>query len=108
MIIIRNRLIPFGRFSAINICGILFVKNDTVVTQRLINHERIHTAQIIELLVIPFYIVYIVEWLCRLMLNGDVHKAYQDISFEREAYANEGDSDYTARRSLFGQWRRVR
>ena len=50
MKIIYNRLIPFGRFFAINLFGVLFVKGrKEQVTEVDLNHELIHTAQMKEL-----------------------------------------------------------
>ena len=69
-------------------------KKDTV----LINHERIHLKQQLELLVVPFYIWYVLEWLFRTILYLDSYRAYQNISFEREAYANEETLDYLQKR----------
>lgn len=66
------------------------LKNDTV----LINHERIHLRQQQELLIVFFYIFYIAEWLLRTLCYFDSYRAYQNISFEREAYANEKNLDY--------------
>ncbi len=68
----------------------------------LINHERIHLKQQRELLIVPFYILYIAEWLLRTLLYLDSYRAYQNISFEREAYANEDDMQYLSRRKTFG------
>lgn len=99
MKIIYNRLIPFGRFFAINLFGVLFVKGrKEQVTDVDLNHELIHTAQMKELWYIPFYILYLLEWGYRLFLPGN---AYSNISFEREAYANEHDLSYLARRPRF-------
>lgn len=60
----------------------------------LINHESIHIAQAIELLVVPFYIFYFFEFLIRLIEYRDFHRAYLNISFEREAYHNEDNLGY--------------
>lgn len=107
MKVIRNRLIPFGKhYGAINLFGILFVRHGVDVTPGVINHERIHTAQIRELLYIPFYVVYVLEWLYRLVqCGGNGYKAYMSVSFEREAYRHGDDLSYLGRRRLFGQWR---
>ncbi|MEM9649501.1 hypothetical protein [Flagellimonas flava] len=67
----------------------------------LINHERIHLKQQRELFIIPFYILYISEWLLRTVLYLDSYRAYQNISFEREAYANEDDMEYIFRRKAY-------
>lgn len=72
-------------------------KEDTV----LINHERIHLKQQMELLIIPFYILYVGEWLFRSLLYMDSYRAYQNISFEREAYGHEKDLGYTNHRRPF-------
>jgi hypothetical protein len=60
----------------------------------LINHERIHLRQQAELLVIPFYLLYLLNYLFNLLIYRSHHKAYIQIVFEREAYANEADTGY--------------
>lgn len=60
----------------------------------LINHERIHLRQQAELLVVFFYIWYLGEWMLRTLLYLNGYRAYQNISFEREAYAHEKDLEY--------------
>lgn len=97
MRIIYNRFIPFGRdFLAINICGVLFAKGKCDSTT--IRHEMIHTAQIQELAYIFFYLLYLIEWMTRLIICGNNIKAYHNISFEREAYCNQSDPEYLAKR----------
>lgn len=101
MKIIRNSIIPFKGFAAINLFGVLFVRNDVKITERLLNHERIHTAQMKELGYIFFYIIYVLEWLIRLFRPGN---AYRNISFEKEAYFFEDCSNYLKWRERFGMW----
>ena len=60
--------------------------------KRIINHESIHIKQQEELLIIPFYILYVTEWFIKLFFYGK--EAYYNISFEREAYSNEYDFQY--------------
>lgn len=67
MKIVRNGFIPFKGFTAINLFGILFVRDDSFLDGIAINHELIHTQQMRELLYIPFYACYVVEWLVRLV-----------------------------------------
>lgn len=107
MIVVRNKLLPLGkRYGAINLFGILFVKKDMSLTPEVLNHERIHTYQMRELLFVPFYLIYVAEWLLRMIqCDGDMFTAYMSISFEREAYANGDDLAYIKRRKCFGQWR---
>lgn len=111
MKIIYNNLIPFKGYSAINLCGILFVRNDCKdqVDDEMINHESIHSKQIFEMLVIFFYIWYIVEWFIKLFKYGDSDEdgrgdAYRNISFEREAYDNEKDLEYLDKREPYSWW----
>ena len=63
-------------------------KNDPV----LINHERIHLWQQIELLFIGFVFWYYIAMF---------RKGYRGISFEREAYANQYNLNYLKERKLF-------
>lgn len=66
-----------------------------------VNHERIHLRQQLELLVLPFYLWYGIEYLLRLVQYRDRRKAYRSISFEREAYANESDLAYVKTRAFW-------
>ena len=86
MQVCKNKYIPFKGFSAINVFGVLFVRGNARISERTIRHETIHTAQMKEMLYIFFYIWYGIEWIIRLLMKGN---AYRNISFEREAYANE-------------------
>ncbi len=64
----------------------------------LIRHETIHLRQAAELLVIPFYLLYLINYLVGLIRYGDHHRAYMHIVFEREAYAHEADMRYLNQR----------
>ena len=81
-----------------NLFGTLWARDTSWIDRYVINHERIHTAQMRELLFIPFYVVYVLEWLVRLVQYRDPHKAYLNISFEREAYRHGHDMTYLTRR----------
>lgn len=106
MKVIRNSILPIGtRYGAINLFGVLFAKYSMPLTPEVMNHERIHTAQMRELLFIPFYIIYVFEWLWRLIENrGDTHAAYHAISFEREAYRHASNPGYLTQRRPYSQW----
>ena len=104
MKIIRNRHIPFGkRYSAINLFGVVFAKCG--LSRQELNHEYIHTLQQQELLFVGFYIIYITEWMVRLIQYRNAFKAYRNISFEREAYSQMNDLNYAQKRKFFA-WRR--
>ena len=83
MKIVRNHLIPFKGFIAINLFGVLFARHEAYISETVLNHKEIHTAQMKELGYVLFYVIYLIEWLIRLFLPGN---AYRNISFEREAY----------------------
>lgn len=91
MKIVRSRWLPPRGYSGINLFGVLFVHPGQYVSPVMLNHERIHTAQMLELAILPFYVLYLLEWLIRLLMRG---RAYRNISFEREAYRHERDFDY--------------
>lgn len=101
MKIVRTSILPFHGFSAVNLLGVLFVHHGVYLSDELMNHERIHTAQQREMLFVFFYLAYLVEWLVRLPLRGN---AYRNISFEREAYANQRNLNYLHSRRPFA-WR---
>jgi hypothetical protein len=101
MKIIRNNIIPFKGYKAINLFGVLFVRKNAVIDEITINHEKIHTAQMKELLYIFFYLFYIIDWLIGLIAYASFSMAYREICFEKEAYANEKDLSYLQRRKIF-------
>lgn len=102
MKIIYNNIIPFNGFLAINLFGILFVRGTyRDLSATVLNHEKIHTAQMKELWYIPFYVIYLLEWIVRLFMPGN---AYRNISFEREAYDNEGNMSYLTNRKRYAMW----
>lgn len=101
MIIIRNSIIPFKGYTAVNLFGILFVRKNAVLLDSDIRHEQIHTAQMKEMLYIFFYIWYLIEWIVRIFKNG-YSNAYKNISFEQEAYNCQHIEDYLSSRSHYG------
>ena len=126
MKIIYNDVIPFGEFKCVNLFGVLFVRNGYMMNDADLNHERIHTAQILEMfiagfvLMLPFvllglispwwliaslgtfYYWYFVEWLIELSHYKD--KAYHTNTFEREAHENDENLDYLRTRKRFAWW----
>ncbi len=100
MIIVSDKALRFfGLFfgGSKNIRGLafwpfIFISSKTIVDPELINHERIHLKQQLELLIIPFYIWYLIAL---------YRKGYMNISFEKEAYANENNLTYLKKRSWF-------
>lgn len=101
MKIIYSKILPPKGYFAINLFGILFVRNGIIISPTLINHENIHTHQIKELLYIFFYIWYILEFIIRLIQYKNWNQAYRNISFERESYTNENNYIYLSNRKKY-------
>lgn len=104
MKVILNKILPIGpKMLAINLFGVVLAKRP--LTRIEAHHEYIHTLQQRELLYVGFYILYVGEWLIRLVQKHGWIKGYLAISFEREAYRNETNLDYEKTRPRFA-WRR--
>jgi len=104
-LIVTKYLIPKG-YRGLTVFPFVFIKyrldKENLV---FVNHERIHLRQQLELLVIPFFIWYFLEFILRLIQYKNTDLAYRNISFEREAYANEKDFYYLKRRSFWNFFR---
>lgn len=105
MKVIYNKAIPFKGYKCVNLFGVLFVREGCTMSATDYNHEAIHTAQMKELLYVPFYLLYVLEWLWHLARLWDAKAAYRAVSFEKEAYAHEGEADYLNTRKKFNQYR---
>lgn len=102
MVLRSNRLTAFfsfilgmkkhGGIRALAFFPFIIMPRETVIDDELINHERIHLRQQLELLVIPFYVWYLIAML---------RKGYYGISFEREAHLNDTDLSYLKRRRSY-------
>ena len=103
MKVVYNNIIPFSGFKAINLFGVLFVRNGKTLSEKDLNHEAIHTAQMKELLYVGFYVWYFIEWLIELFHYKD--RAYRTNTFEREAYDNDDNLDYLNSRKRFA-WKK--
>lgn len=107
MIIVKNKIIPFGSYTTINLFGILFTKSD-YLSPITINHERIHTKQMLELLIVGYYLWYIIEYIIVRFCYKKQNDAYHDISFEEEAHNNDNNLHYLDNRKHFAWWKYVR
>jgi hypothetical protein len=101
ILIVSKYLIPKG-FRGMSMFPFVLVRDrnadDYLV---LMNHERIHLRQQLELLVLPFFVLYGLDYLVNLIVYRDRRKAYLNIVFEREAYENEKDLEYLKSRSFW-------
>lgn len=99
MILVSDRLTAFfsfilgmkkhGGIRALAFFPFIIVPKSTVIDEELINHERIHLRQQLEMFIIPFYICYLIAM---------SRKGYYGISFEKEAHENDSDLTYLKRR----------
>ena len=101
MWIIQSKSLTPKKFTAIVIFPFLITRDkDIRLNPKLLNHEKIHFRQALELCVVPFYFWYLIEFLFRWLFYKDKFQAYRNISFEREAYDNESNLEYLKNRSF--------
>jgi hypothetical protein len=74
--------------------------------EQMIRHERIHFRQQLELLLVFFYLIYVLEFVIFYIKQGNWDKAYRSISFEKEAYANDRKVNYLRQRKPYAMWRK--
>lgn len=99
MIVIQ---VSFMRRKGIALFPFIFLKGEKDLKDPvLLNHEKIHIRQQLELLVVPFYLIYGVNYLYNLIHHSKHEAAYRNIIFEKEAYDHEADFNYLKRRSVF-------
>lgn len=102
MKVIYSNLLPVKGFRAINLFGIVFVRKEYAhPDERMLNHESIHTRQMLELFILGFYLWYVVEWLINLIRYKNRYLAYRNIGFEREAYDNDANLYYLKQRKRY-------
>lgn len=104
---------------------VLSKRKEGKITQEIRNHECTHARQWAEMAVasglaiwllmllfhlsalwlilaaVAFYIWYGIEWFIRFVKIGNFGKAYEAVSFEREAYENEDDLNYLENSNYF-------
>ena len=73
--------------NGVTIYPFIFIKYPKEETrQTLINHEKIHIKQQLKWLIIPFFLMYGIEYLIGRIKGMNHDQAYRNISFEKEAY----------------------
>ena len=105
MIIVNKRLvktITFNFASAIALYPFILLSDACLLKdEHTLFHEKIHLRQQLELLIVVFYIIYVIEYLIGRAKGYSHFQAYMNISFEREAYANEKNSNYLNEKKWF-------
>ena len=106
MIIVCQNLLKNTKINGITLYPFIFIQNpEDKKNSVLINHEKIHLKQQLELLIIFFYLAYVIEYYYHLIKLKNGHQAYLAISFEREAFAHELDLEYLKKRKVWGFWK---
>lgn len=101
IIIVSKFWVP-KKHKAITLWPFIVVKNKELKNDLcLLNHEKIHIQQQVELLVIPFYIWYGLEFLINILKGYSKYESYRNISFEKEAYGKELDFNYLNNRRFW-------
>lgn len=108
MIIVCQKPLKKLKINGIALFPFIFIrKPEDKENKILINHEKIHLRQQLELLIIFFYIFYVIEYYYWFFKLKDRFLAYRYVSFEREAYAKEKDLTYLKKRRLWSFWKYV-
>ena len=99
-LLLHTRRFPPRRFHAITIFPFVFY-NGKPLNDCDVQHETVHFWQQAALLVVPFYLLYVVFWVCGLFRYGDTMLAYRNIPFERSAYSLENTSGLSRTQMAF-------
>lgn len=94
-----KRLLLGKSFLAVCLFGFIF--SIRPLNKVELNHELIHAAQQRELLYLPFFIWYGIEWLVLFIKYRNGMEAYHHIRFEKEAYRHQGDLSYLEKRKHY-------
>ena len=88
--VIKTDIVKYFGLNGIMLFPFCFVRKRAIAST--IRHEKIHFKQALNLLVIPFYILYFIEWIrCLIQYRKN---AYYYICFEQEAFLNDYKRDY--------------
>lgn len=102
MRILVSKIIFTKNYQGIALWPFIILKKSALKTNMvLINHEKIHLRQQTELLILPFYIWYTIEYLIKWSIYKNRNQAYYNLSFEREAYKNENNLEYLNQRKYW-------
>ena len=114
MVIISARLCAFfawfSGFSktarAVTVFSFIFVRSTEDAIPWVINHERIHIKQQLELLLVGALLLQIIEIIYSLLVRKLTwYEAYLWSSIELEAYRNQNNFDYLKGRRMFSQFK---
>jgi hypothetical protein len=94
------KFITFNTAKAITLAPFgIYIKDKYLKDEYIINHEKIHWKQEMEMFIIFFYIWYFMEWLWKTGIYGQ--RAYENLSHEREAFKYTYDLNYLKTRKIY-------
>ena len=129
---IISRHFPFSGYKALTIWPFIFIREGMAwaYDEKTDRHEHIHGRQQLEMLIagiliaivlfvvdcgwwslltLPvFFYWYVIEYLIRLAYYRNSITAYKNISFEREAYANQSNITYLDERKPYSFLKYIR
>lgn len=94
---------PLKGYIALTFCPWVFIRQDLAqkYTPTISRHETTHGLQQLETLWIFFLLIYVLEYLVKLLITFSHKKAYYSISFEQEANINQGKVNYNKQRKHY-------
>jgi hypothetical protein len=106
MIIVQNKISSFllgKNYSAMCLSPFILVNRNIDVKNNpeLVNHEKIHAHQQLEMLWLFFFLWYLLEYLIRLIACRSHDKAYRNLAHEKEAYQNSNNLEYLKSRKFY-------
>jgi hypothetical protein len=97
-----------SKINGFQVAGIEFIPFIVVVNdlnnKSLIRHETIHFYQMMETLIIGYYLLYAFYYIKNRIFGLSHDKAYRNINFEIEAYNNQDNENYLKVRKYFAWW----
>lgn len=99
-----NKLLPFKGSKYFNFFGIMVTRIKNVLekfTDMAARHEGTYTIQMLEVGILPYYPLYVLEFLIKLVIYRNWNTAYKAVSFEREARMAQYEVDYYESRKVF-------
>lgn len=106
MLIIKNNFIPFGDYTLMNVFGIILFSKGDYINPISLNHEKIHSRQILECAIVASLILLIL-----IPIFGDKDTQldrYHEVSLEEEAHNNDTNLDYLKDRKPFSQMKYIK
>jgi hypothetical protein len=107
----RNIVAMFSKdkdaYSAISLFVLIIFIDRKFITPEIVNHEKIHFWQQVELIFVFFYLLYGLFYLYNRIRLKEHDASYRGIPFEKEAYANEDDLYYLKNRKLWAWTKHV-